>query len=158
MFEIGDDSADDNLDRGIKFKYNDGSAKVGFFGLDDSTGKFVALSSATDSSSTFTGTAMSAVFGGLEATGLALSGSITSVDGAAPTAGQLLIGNGSNGDMELATLTAGEGLDITNADGAITLSAEDATDSNKGIASFNSANFTVTSGDVEITAIDGGSF
>ena len=60
--------------------------------------------------------------------------------------------------MELATLTAGEGLDITNADGAITLSAEDATDSNKGIASFNSANFTVTSGDVEISAIDGGSF
>jgi len=158
VFEIGDDASDDNLDRGIKFKYNDGSAKLGFFGLDDSSGKFVALSSATDSSSTFTGTAMSAVFGGLEATGLALSGSITSLDGAAPTAGQLMIGNGSNGDMELATLTAGEGLDVTNADGAITLSAEDATDSNKGIASFNTANFTVTSGDVEITAIDGGSF
>ena len=158
VFEIGDDSADDNLDRGIKFKYNDGSAKVGFFGMDENTQKFTALKAATDSSSTFTGTAMDAVFGGLEATGLALSGSITSVDGAAPTAGQLLIGNGSNGDMELATLTAGEGLDITNADGAITLSAEDATDSNKGIASFNSANFTVTSGDVEISAIDGGSF
>jgi hypothetical protein len=158
VFEIGDDASDDNLDRGIKFKYNDGSAKLGFFGLDDSSGKFVALSSATDSSSTFSGTAMSAVFGGLEATGLALSGSITSLDGAAPTAGQLMIGNGSNGDMELATLTAGEGLDVTNADGAITLSAEDATDSNKGIASFNTANFTVTSGDVEITAIDGGSF
>ena len=185
VFEIGDDASDDNLDRGIKFKYNDGSAKLGFFGLDDSTGKFVALSSATDSSSTFTGTAMSAVFGGLEATGLALSGSITSLDGAAPTAGQLMIGNGSNGDMELATLTAGEGLDVTNADGAITLSAEDATSSNKGIASFSgsyftvtsgdvavndattsakgiasfdSNNFTLTSGDVAITAIDGGTF
>ena len=36
VFEIGDDSADDNLDRGIKFKYNDGSAKVGFFGMDES--------------------------------------------------------------------------------------------------------------------------
>ena len=150
VFEIGDDASDDNLDRGIKFKYNDGSAKVGFFGLDDSSGKFVALSSATDSSSTFTGTAMSAVFGGLEATGLALSGSITSLDGAAPTAGQLMIGNGTNGDMELATLTAGEGLDVTNADGSITLSAEDATDSNKGIASFSGSYFTVTSGDVAI--------
>ena len=158
VFEIGDDSADDNLDRGIKFKYNDGSAKVGFFGMDESNEKFVALHDATDTSSVFTGTAMNAVFGGLEVSGLALSGSITSLDGAAPTAGQLMIGNGSNGDMELATLTAGEGLDVTNADGAITLSAEDATDSNKGIASFNSSEFTVTSGAVSITGIDGGSY
>jgi len=185
VFEIGDDASDDNLDRGIKFKYNDGAAKLGFFGMDENTQKFTALKAATDSSSTFTGTAMDAVFGGLEATGLALSGSITSLDGAAPTAGQLMIGNGSNGDMELATLTAGEGLDVTNADGAITLSAEDATTSNKGIASFasaifdvssgavsikdatdsvkgiasfDSANFTLTSGDVAITAIDGGTF
>ena len=158
VFEIGDDASDDNLDRGIKFKYNDGSAKVGFFGMDESNEKFVALHDATDTSSVFTGTAMNAVFGGLEVTGLALSGSITSLDGSAPTAGQLMIGNGSNGDMELATLTAGEGLDVTNADGAITLSAEDATDSNKGIASFNSSEFTVTSGAVSITGIDGGSY
>lgn len=158
VFEIGDDASDDNLDRGIKFKYNDGSAKVGFFGMDESNEKFVALHDATDTSSVFTGTAMNAVFGGLEVSGLALSGSITSLDGSAPTAGQLMIGNGSNGDMELATLTAGEGLDVTNADGAITLSAEDATDSNKGIASFNSSEFTVTSGAVSITGIDGGSY
>ena len=156
VFEIGDDSSDDNLDRGIKFKYNSSGAKVGFFGFDDSTGKFVALGSATDSSSTFSGTALGAVFGGLEASGLALSGSITSIDGS-PTAGQLLIGHGGNGDFRFGTLTVGEGIDVTNADGSITI-GEDATTTNKGIASFASANFTVSSGAVSITAIDGGTF
>jgi hypothetical protein len=170
VFEIGEGTSDDNLDRGIKFNWHNGSsAKVGFFGMDDSDGKFKFIQDATDTSSVFSGSVGDAEFGALtvgslsttgnlSGAGLALSGSITSIDGSAPTAGQLMIGNGTNGDMELATLTAGEGLDVTNADGAITLSAEDATTSNKGIASFASANFTVSSGAVEITAIDGGSF
>ena len=51
--------------------------------------------------------------------------------------------------MELATLTAGEGLDVTNGDGSITLS-EDATASNKGIRSFSASYFSVSSGDVSI--------
>ena len=160
VFEIGDDASDDNLDRGIKFKYNDGSARVGFFGMDESSEKFVALKQATDSSSVFSGTAMGAVFGDVEAVGLALSGSITSVDGSAPTAGQLLIGNGSNGDMELATLTAGSNaVTITNADGSITIENDIASTSQLGVASFASSEFSVTGGgEVSISNIDGGSF
>ena len=167
IFTVGGDSApssDDNKDRGIEFRYHNGSAaKVGFFGYDDSTAKFTFIADATNNSEVFSGSAGDVAFGGITATtisgsGLALSGSITSIDGSAPSAGQILIGNGSNGDMQLATLTMGEGLDITNADGAITLAGEDATTSNKGIASFASANFTVSSGAVSITAIDGGTF
>jgi hypothetical protein len=57
VFEIGADSADDNLDRGIKFKYHNGTAaKAGFFGFDDSDGKFLFIPDATDTSNTFSGT------------------------------------------------------------------------------------------------------
>ena len=55
VFEIGANGSDDNLDRGIKFKYNDGGPKVGFFGFDDSDGKFKFIPDATDSSSVFSG-------------------------------------------------------------------------------------------------------
>ena len=55
VFEIGASGSDDNLDRGVKFKYNDGGPKVGFFGFDDSDGKFKFIPDATDTSSVFSG-------------------------------------------------------------------------------------------------------
>ena len=157
IFVVGGDSApgsDDNKDRGIEFRWHNGSAaKLGFFGFDDSTGKFTFIPDATDNSAIISGTK-----GNLDIGGLDLAGSITSVDGSAPTNGQILMGHTSNGDMQLGTLTAGEGIDVTNGAGSITLSAEDATATNKGIASFNASEFTVSSGAVSITAIDGGSY
>ena len=61
VFTIGGDTApssDDNKDRGIEFRYHNGSAaKVGFFGFDDSTGKFTFIPDATNSSEVFSGTA-----------------------------------------------------------------------------------------------------
>ena len=66
VFEIGDDSSDDNLDRGIKFKYNSSGAKVGFFGYDDSAGVFTVINDATDTSSVFSGSAGAVKFGAIE--------------------------------------------------------------------------------------------
>ena len=136
IFVVGGDSApgsDDNKDRGMEFRWHDGSsAKLGFFGFDDSTGKFTFVPEATDNSAIISGTK-----GNLDIGSLDLAGSITTVDGSAPTNGQILMGHTSNGDMQLGTLTAGEGIDVTNGAGSITLSAEDATATNKGIESFN---------------------
>jgi hypothetical protein len=53
---------------------------------------------------------------------------------------------------------AGEGINTVALGSTLTISGELATTSNIGVASFNSDNFAVSSGDVTITTIDGGLF
>ncbi len=60
IFTLGGDTApasDDNKDRGIEFRWHNGTdAKLGFFGFDDSTGYFTFIPDATNTSDVFSGT------------------------------------------------------------------------------------------------------
>ena len=63
-------------------------------------------------------------------------------------------------DRVSSLLLAGEGIDLTYDDngGSLTVTAETATDTNLGVAKFPTANFTLTSGSVAISTIDGGTY
>ena len=51
-------AVDDNKDRGIEFRWHNGTAaKIGFFGFDDSTGYLTFIPDATNTSEVFSGTA-----------------------------------------------------------------------------------------------------
>lgn len=127
ILTLGGDTAptsDDSKDRGVEFKYFSGTAKVGFFGFDRSTGKFTFISDATNASEVFSGTK-----GSIDAylnaddlnAGTVLIARGGTGTGTAPTTGQLLIGN-SGGTYTLATLTGGSNISITNGGaGAITI-------------------------------------
>jgi hypothetical protein len=67
LFQVGSDT-NDNLDRGITFLHNDGSAKTGFFGMDEGTGVFTYIQDATDTDSVITGSAGDVKFGAIEGT------------------------------------------------------------------------------------------
>ena len=63
--------------------------------------------------------------------------------------GDTLVGDYQGFDSDLGqALVAGDGITITDGDGTYTISGEAATDTNRGIASFDATNFTVTSGEV----------
>ena len=57
--------------------------------------------------------------------------------------------NDSSGNLDI-SISGGEGIDTSAAGSTVTIAGEDATTSNKGVASFSSDNFAVSSGAVTI--------
>jgi hypothetical protein len=101
IFTLGGDtvpSSDDNKDRGIEFRYHTGStAKLGFFGYDDSASKFTFIADATNSSEVFSGNAGDVVFGGGTFTSLNTgTGSVTTGNIVSTTDSTYNIGTTSN--------------------------------------------------------------
>ncbi len=110
--------SDDNKDRGVEFRWHNGSAaKLGFFGYDDSTSKFTFIPDATNASETFSGAAGDVSFGGGEFSGdLAVDTSTLKVDA---TNNRVGIGTASplktlhvvdtTSDVEIARFQGGDG-------------------------------------------------
>lgn len=73
---------DDNRDRGIEFKWNDGvSSKTGFFGFKDLTGRFVFIRDGTNVNEVFSGPYSDVQFGDAYLTNVALSnGTVSGVN------------------------------------------------------------------------------
>ena len=72
IMTLGGDTApgsDDDKDRGIEFRWHNGAtAKVGFFGYDDSAEKFTFIPDATISGEVASGTVGNVIFGNIEGT------------------------------------------------------------------------------------------
>ena len=147
IFTIGGDTApssDDSKDRGIEFRWHDGSsAKVGFFGFDDSAGKFTFIPDASNSSEVFSG-AVGTVLANLDGNSstattlqtsrsIALTGSVT---------GTATFNGGADASIAT-TLTAADVLTAVNSvDGTGSGLDSDLLDGQEGSYYLDGNNFT----------------
>ena len=185
LFELGNGTTGSPAnDSGILIERGD--SDNAFIGFDESADKFiVGTTTATGASTGDLTITTGTLVANIEATTATLGGSdVISTDNTKTLTNKTIdassntlsnIGNssltnstititGSNSSSDAVAL--GETLTIANGEGIVTamsantltITGEDATASNKGIASFSSDNFTVSSGAVTVTTIDGGTF
>jgi hypothetical protein len=180
IFTLGGDTApasDDNKDRGIEFRWHNGTAaKVGFFGFDDSTGKFTFIPDATNTSEVFSGTAgtiVADVEGDLTGNADTASAADFLTGLSDPDADRLLMWDDSAGAHKFVTLgsnlafsgttlnatdtntdttySAGTGLSLTGTTFANTAPDQTVTLTGAGATSISGTypNFTITSTDTD---------
>ena len=153
IFTIGGDSdpsSDDNKDRGIEFRYHNGSApKLGFFGYDDSHDAFTFIPDATNTSEVFSGP-VGTIRANLTSTG---TSTFTTVDINGGAIDGTAIGATTAGTGAFTTLsTSGN----TTIGGDLTVTGDDLTmgtntDTALLIADGTNFNPVVPSGDISVT-------
>ena len=107
VFTLGGDTAPtqaDAKDRGIEFRYYDASAKVGFFGWDNSASRYAFYHNATNASEAFTGNRS-----GIDAGSLKLFDTTNATNSAT---GTLIVGGGGSIGLDL---YVGDDLIVTDA-------------------------------------------
>ena len=130
IITVGGDTApasNDGKDRGVEFRYYDGSAKIGFFGFDRSSQEFAFLTSATNTSEVIGGTDGALRAGSIHVTGAGTSVDIDNnlnVDGTATVDGQI-ISNLATGTapLSIASTTKVANLNVDLLDGMTTATA-----------------------------------
>lgn len=180
VFTLGGDAApstDDNKDRGIEFRWHNGSAaKLGFFGFDDSEGKLTFIPDATNTSEVFSGT-VGTILANLQGNVTGNADTASTADFltglADPDADRLLMWDDSAGAHKFVTLgsnlafsgttlnatdtntdttyTAGSGLSLTGTTFANTAPDQTVTLTGAGATSISGTypNFTITSTDTD---------
>ena len=154
IFEIGDPaiSSDDNLDRGIKFNWHDGSsAKKGFFGYDDSASEFVFIADATESSNTFTGTKSAIRTGAINSAAITAT-SFTGASGATITAfldEDNMNSNSATAGATQQSIKAYVDAEVSGISSSFTLAADSG--SNDTFTTGGTLTFSGTSNEIETT-------
>ena len=113
IFTLGADAAD-SKDRGIVMKYNDGSSRLAWMGMDDSDNKFKYISQATNTSEVMTGSLGDAAFGNID--GTLTTASQTAITGV----GTITVGTW-NADI-ITSAYGGFGIDTSGSTGVGTVS------------------------------------
>mgnify|MGYP000989738822 CR=1 FL=1 len=88
-----DPTTDDNKDRGVEFRYYNGTARKGFYGWDDSAQRYAFYHNATNSAEVFSGTRS-----GIDAGSLKL---FDTTDSTSTSTGTLIVGGGVGVGLDL---------------------------------------------------------